>query len=68
MRVDASGEETSWKQRSLKRAIAAERSVRLPGKVRDLTTGAELPKSDRYALKGRHIYEIAGTDLPVTVG
>jgi hypothetical protein len=52
----------------LKRAIAAERSVRLPGKVRDLTTGAELPKSDRYALKGRHIYEIAGTDLPVTVG
>ncbi len=42
----------------------ADRSVSLPGKVTDASTGKELPKSASYKLEACHTYTITGTDLP----
>jgi len=44
------------------------RSVKLPGKVHDLTAGKDLPRAKSYKLKACHTYAITGAKLPVEVG
>ncbi|HEY8666782.1 MAG TPA: glycoside hydrolase family 66 protein [Tepidisphaeraceae bacterium] len=67
------GQSVLWHDDARQRATLwnfSDRSVQLPGKVRDLAAGAELParaKAERYALKARHIYQIEGAELPVMI-
>jgi hypothetical protein len=42
----------------------ADREVALPGKVRDITTGKDLPKSAKYKLEALHTYAVSGAELP----
>lgn len=47
----------------------AGRTVALAGKVRDLTTGLDLPPADTYALQACHTYAVTGTkQLPTKLG
>jgi len=47
----------------------AEREVKLPGRVCDLTAGQELPAADRYLREPCHTYSITTAgELPVAVG
>ena len=43
------------------------RTVALPGKVADLTTGQDLRRSRTYRLEACHTYAVTGTKLPATV-
>lgn len=45
----------------------ADRKLKLPGKVRDMTTGEALPRSSAYKLKALHTYSITGVKLPTTL-
>jgi hypothetical protein len=45
----------------------SERSVALPGKVRDETTGEVLPKAETYTLQPLHTYSISGAPLPTQI-
>jgi hypothetical protein len=46
-----------------------ERQAALPGTVRDVTTGKDLPAAAAYRLQACHTYAISGADpLPTTVG
>ncbi len=44
------------------------RRVALPGRVRDLSTGAALPRAKTYRLAAGHTYQITGAKLPTRVG
>jgi hypothetical protein len=47
----------------------AERRLRLPGRVRDLTSGEDLPVRANYRLHACHTYRIAGAkELPTRLG
>jgi hypothetical protein len=59
-----------WHDRAAKRATFwnfADRSLKLPGKVRDLTAGQDLPRATSYRLKACHTYAITGVRLPTEV-
>ena len=43
------------------------RTVALPGRVADLTTGQDLRRSSTYRLEACHTYAVTGTKLPATV-
>jgi len=44
----------------------ANRAAALPGRVKDITAGATLPKASRYRLRAGNVYEITGVKaLPV---
>jgi hypothetical protein len=45
----------------------AAREVRLPGRVTDLTAGADLAATGKYRLEACHTYAITDTELPVAV-
>jgi hypothetical protein len=46
----------------------ADRDVKLPGKLFDVTSGTELPISESYTVEASHVYTITGCELPVVVG
>jgi len=64
------GKSVLWHDYAGKRATLfnfAKRTVALPGKVKNLTTGQSLPIAATYELDANHTYAITGTDLPRTV-
>jgi hypothetical protein len=59
-----------WHDRAGKRATFwnfKDRSMKLPGKVRDLTAGKDLSRAKSYKVKACHTYAITGVKLPVAV-
>ena len=46
----------------------ANRNVKLPGKLHDLTESAALPKAPSYRLKAGHTYALTGAKLPTEIG
>src|ERR1019366_8106743 len=60
------GQSVLWHDQQGKHATLwnfAERRVRLPGRVRDLTASRDLPRADRYRLEAGHTYGITGAAL-----
>jgi len=45
----------------------AAREVSLPGEVRDITLGKDLPPASRYALEAWHTYQVKAASLPVVL-
>ena len=66
------GKAVLWHDAAGKRATLwnfANRQAAMPGKVRDLTAGKDLPKSAKYRLEAQHTYAVTGVKaLPVKVG
>jgi hypothetical protein len=65
------GKSVLWHDSERKRATIfnfAERQVSLPGKVRDVTTGQDMPAAPKYTLQAYHTYAVSGADLPISLG
>ncbi|HUU70904.1 MAG TPA: hypothetical protein VM186_15355 [Planctomycetota bacterium] len=69
--LQGSGKSVLWHDQAGTRAtlwnLKAQQAA-LPGKVRDLTAGKDLPKSAKYRLLPCHTYSITAKKLPVKIG
>lgn len=67
--LQADGQSVLWHDATGKRATLwnfVERTVALPGRVTDATTGRELPRAEKYRLEANHAYVIRAAALPVS--